>query len=129
MGQPFVYIGTHKIKAGKLEEFQKMWPGHVELVETNEPRLIAFHAFVDEEGNKVAIVQVHPDSASMRTHMQVISEALESVSEWLEETESELIYGEPYEGMVELFQQYSPGTPISVFPVHEGGFTRTNAAH
>ena len=128
MSQPFIYVGTHKIKKGKLEEFKKMWPGHVELCETNEPRLIAFHAFLDEEGSKVAIVQVHPDSASMEWHMEVISKHLEGATAWLESTESELIYGQPYEGMVELFQEYSPGTPITVLPVHEGGFTRTNAA-
>jgi len=128
MSQPFVYIGTHTIKEGKLEEFKKMWPEHVELVETNEPRLIAFHAFLDEAGSRVAIVQVHPDAESMRFHMQVISEHLASATGWLESTESELIYGEPYEGMVELFRSYAPDTPILVLPAHEGGFTRTNAA-
>jgi hypothetical protein len=128
MGQPFVYIGTHTIKEGMIEAFKKMWPEHVELVETNEPRLIAFHAYLDADGTKVAIVQVHPDAASMEFHMQVISKHLASATEWLEATESELVYGQPYEGMVELFQQYSPGTPITVLPVHEAGFTRTNAA-
>lgn len=127
MSQPFMYVGTHKIREGKLEAFRKMWPEHVELVETNEPRLIAFHAFLDEEGRKVAIVQVHPDAASMEFHMQVISEHLGGIGEWLEETESELIYGQPYEGMVEEFRAYAPRAPIIVLPVHEGGFTRTNA--
>ncbi|MGH2692906.1 MAG: hypothetical protein ACRDHM_10460 [Actinomycetota bacterium] len=128
MSQPFVYIGTYTIRKGKLEEAKKMLQEHVELVETNEPRLMAFNFYLDEEGSKVAVVQVHPDAASMEFHMQVISKHLANASEWLETVEIEQIYGQPYEGMVESFREYSPGTPITVLPVHLAGFTRTNAA-
>lgn len=128
MSQPLVYIGTHTIKKGKLEEARKMLQELVELVETNEPRLIAFNAYLDEEGTKVAIVQVHPDAASMEFHMQVISKHLADAFDVLESTEREQLYGKPGEGMVESFREYSPGTPIIVLPVHEAGFTRTNAA-
>jgi quinol monooxygenase YgiN len=128
MSEPFIYIGTHTIKRGRLEEAKKMLQELVELVETNEPRLIAFNVYLDEEGDKVAIVQVHPDAASMEFHMQVISTHLANAFDVLESTESEQLYGKPGEGMVESFQEYSPGTPITVFRVHEVGFTRTNAA-
>jgi len=101
---------------------------HVELVETNEPRLIAFNFYLDEEGSKAAVVQVHPDAASMEFHMQVISKHLENAFDVLEATESDQLYGEPGQGMVESFREYSPGTPIIALPVHEAGFTRTNAA-
>jgi hypothetical protein len=51
----------------------------VDFVETNEPRMIAFHAYLDQDGKRLSIVQVHPDADSMLFHMQVardhISEA------------------------------------------------------
>lgn len=128
MSEPFIYIGMHTIKEGKLEEAKKMLQELVELVETNEPRLISFNVYLDEEGDKVAIVQVHPDAASMEFHMQVISTHLGNAYDVLESTDSEQLYGKPGEGMVESFQKYSPGTLITVLPRHEGGFTRTNAA-
>src|SRR5439155_11294525 len=110
MSQPFVYVGTIKIKKGKLEEFKKTWPEHVALCETNEPRLIAFHAFLNEEGTEVAIVQVHADSESMKFHMQVISEHFEWSTDWLEATVSDQVFGEPYKGMIESWKEYWPDT-------------------
>ena len=45
-------------------------------IETNEPRLIAFHVYFDGEGRTCSVVQMHPDAASMAFHMQVIAEHL-----------------------------------------------------
>jgi hypothetical protein len=41
-------------------------------VESNEPRLIAFNLYLDDEGSSVTGVQVHPDAQSMVSHMQVV---------------------------------------------------------
>jgi len=128
MSQPFIYIGTNTIQKGKHEEAKKMVQEIVELVETNEPRLIAFNFYLDEEGGKLVCVQVHPDAASMDFHMQVISEHLRTAYEVLEATVSEQLYGPGGEGMVEEFRRYAPDAVFTVLPVHEAGFTRTNAA-
>jgi hypothetical protein len=37
----------------------------VEVVEANEPRLIALNSYVNEDGTEATIVQVHPDPDSM----------------------------------------------------------------
>jgi hypothetical protein len=42
---PFIFIATNRLKAGKLDQERARVPGLVEFVETNEPRLIAFHVF------------------------------------------------------------------------------------
>jgi hypothetical protein len=39
------------------DDFARCWRDFVEFVEASEPRLIAFNAYVNEEGNEVAIVQ------------------------------------------------------------------------
>jgi hypothetical protein len=50
---PLIHIGTYTIKSGKLEEC-KQRPGElVDLVETNEPRLIAFHIYLGEQGSMI----------------------------------------------------------------------------
>ncbi len=129
MAQPFIFIGTHKIKEGKLEEYRKELQELVELVETNEPRLIAFNIYVDEATNRVTGVQVHPDAASMEFHMTVIGEHLRTAYDYIEKTESIEVYGEATDALMEGIRANTPeGTPLRIVPAHEAGFTRTNAA-
>ena len=58
MTQPFIYVGTYQIKEGKRDDFARYWRDFVEFVEASEPRLIAFNAYVNEEGDEVAVVGV-----------------------------------------------------------------------
>ena len=128
MSQPFIFVGTHKIKEGKLEELKKHMQELVEVVETNEPRLIAFNLYLDEEGSKLSGVQVHPDAASMEFHMKVVGEHIRGAYDYLEETESIEVFGQPSDALTEMLRQAAPpGTPMRVMPIHEAGFTRTNA--
>jgi hypothetical protein len=41
MTGPFVYVGIWTIKEGKVEDAKKFLTQRTELIETNEPRLIA----------------------------------------------------------------------------------------
>lgn len=127
MTGPFIYIGTTTIKAGKLDEARKRIAELVDFVETNEPRLIAFHCFFNEEGNKVTVLHVHPDSASMEFHMQVNAKHFATAFEYLDTQVSEQYYGTIPEPLAsELAKWDEPGVAVTKMPVHEGGFTRTN---
>ena len=129
MSEPFIFIGTHTIKEGKLEDFKKSCGELVEVVEANEPRLIAFNLYVNQDGTEVTVVQVHPDADSMLFHMQVarehISEAYQST---LEKTERIDVYGKPSDTVLEMISQLAGSeVPLSVKAHHLGGFTRSNA--
>jgi hypothetical protein len=129
MSEPFIFIGTHTIREGKLQDFKQSCGELVEVVEAKEPRLIAFNLYVNEDGSEVSVVQVHPDADSMLFHMQVardhISEAYQST---LEKTERIDIYGEPSDAVLETIRQLAgSGVPLSVKTHHLGGFTRTTA--
>jgi quinol monooxygenase YgiN len=130
MSEPFIFIGTHTIRQGKLQEFKKQWLEVQEVVEAKEPRLIAFNAYVNEDGTELTVVQVHPDADSMLVHMQVardhISEAYQSV---LEKTKRIDIYGKPSDAVLEMIGQLAGSeVPLSVKAHHLGGFTRSSAA-
>ena len=48
MDAPFIFIGTHKVKPGKLEEFKAWFADYCDTtVEPNEPRLLAFNAYAE----------------------------------------------------------------------------------
>ena len=128
MGQPFVYVGTWTIKPGKLEEARKWLAEHADFIETNEPRMIAFHVYFDDEGGKASVVQVHPDSASMEFHMKVISEHLGGAFDYIDTILSEQYYGPMSESLSATLSKWeTPGVTVTKMPVYESGFTRSNA--
>ena len=108
MAEPFIFIGTHRVKPGKLDDFKEYFATLcANTVEPNEPRLLSFQAYGDDS-DEVTVVQVHPDSDSMLTHMSVIAEHLESaVTEYLEPESSYQIYGVPRGGVVAMVEQMS----------------------
>ena len=127
MSEAFVYVGTTAIKTGMVEEARTRLAELVEFVETNEPRMIAFHAFLDEEATRLTIVQVHPDTASMEFHLQVNAKHFATSFGYLEATISEQYYGSMSEHLAsELAKWDDPGVPVTRMAVHEGGFTRTS---
>jgi hypothetical protein len=127
MAAPFIYVSHNKLKAGKLEAYQRNFmPELVEFVESNEPRLLAFNAFANDEGTEIAGVQVHPDTDSMLSHMQVMREHITmAYEEYLEATTAIHVYGPPNDAVLEMIKMMAtPGVSVSVKPRHLGGFTR-----
>jgi len=123
---PFIFIATNRLKPGKLADERNRVPGLVEFVEANEPRVIAFNEYVNEAGTEVAVVQVHPDAASMAFHMESIAErAASAYAETVEATTSIQVFGTPSTAVLEMLRrQAGTGVALSVKPDHLGGFTR-----
>ena len=126
MSGPFIFIATNRLKPGKLADERKRVPGLVEFVEANEPRLIAFNEYVNDDGTEVAVVQLHPDAESMAFHMKVIAErAADAYAATVDATTSIQVFGTPSKAVLELLErQAGAGVPLTVKSVHLGGFTR-----
>lgn len=126
MSAPFIFIGTHRVKPGKLEEFKAWFANYIDTtVEPKEPRLLSFEAYTDRDTNTVTVVQVHPDAESMVHHMKVITEHIATAyADFLERESRYQIYGSPRAGVLELIQQTdgSEKAPTSQEPF--AGFTR-----
>ena len=129
MPSPFILIATNRLKPGKLDRERERVPGLVAFIEANEPRLIAFNEYVNQAGDEVTVVQVHPDAASMEAHMEIVRErALTAYAETLDATVRVQVFGEPTPAIIEtLRQQAGSGVEISVNGEHLGGFTRSAA--
>jgi hypothetical protein len=129
MSQPFAYVGTWTIKPGKTEEAKKFLSEHTAFIEANEPRMIAFHVYFNEEGNTASVVQVHPDSTSMETHMQLIAEHMGSAFEVIDTILSEQYFGPMSDSLAQTLAQWeTPDVRVTKLPAHVAGFTRTSAA-
>ena len=126
MSGPFIFIATNRLRPEKLGEEKARVPGLVDFIEANEPRLLAFNEYANEEGTEVAVVQVHPDADSMAFHMQVVAErAAAAYAETVEATTGIQVFGTPSNAVVEMLgHQAGAGVPLSVKPIHLGGFVR-----
>ena len=128
MAEPFIYVGTLGIKEGKLEEVKRSWQAVVEVVEEHEPQMIAFHAFVNEDGTEMTVIQVHPDAASMDSHLELLRDRLgeqltRALGPELFEFRRAEYYGTPSESALEMDRQL-PGLAVDLKPTHLAGFTR-----
>ena len=128
MSEPFIFIGTYRLKPAKAEAFRNSCGKLVEFVEANEPRLIAFNMYVDDGGNEISVVQVHPDADSMVFHMKLLREHIKQGLDAFETTTSVQVYGPMSDAVLEMIKSLSmPGVSMIIKPNGLAGFTRSSA--
>jgi hypothetical protein len=99
---------------GKLDEERRRVPGLSDFIQENEPRLIAFNEYANQEGTEVKVVQVHPDTDSFEFHMGVVRERAEQAyAETLDATTSVQVYGSPSDGILEMLNSKRRGLALS----------------
>jgi hypothetical protein len=126
MNTTFVYVGSFTIKVGRVEWARKSLAEQAEFYEANEPRLISFNFYIDEETRRVTCVQVHPDTDSMLNHMELISKHLSAGLDWMDAVELEQYYGKKSQRLAEVLEPWSaPHVPERYFPEHLAGFNRS----
>jgi hypothetical protein len=123
---PLIVVSTFKVKEGRLEDVKRYYLRTLEFFEANEPRLIAFHGFLNEDGTEMTSIQVHPDTASMEFHIQILMENWDKYfSEYgqlLENTGIEY-YGTPPKTALE--KDIAIRSDLGLKPIHIAGFTRS----
>jgi hypothetical protein len=136
MSAPFVFIGTHKVREGKFDEYQEFFAKFVaDVVEPKEPRLHVFQSYWDRAASELSIVQVHPDAESMLYHMSLIGPDSEieyhvgqSYAEYLERESRLQVFGEQRGGVVDVMHQLAGDAATSLTTKEPGpGFSRLSA--
>jgi quinol monooxygenase YgiN len=120
-----VSVDSSEIHRGKLDELKKAMKELVEFVDTNEPQPVAYNVYLDEEGTRMTVVQVHPDSASMEFHMEVAGSAFPRLSEFLTLSRID-IYGKPSDRLLGQLRQKARMLGNAAVGVHDlhAGFSR-----
>src|SRR5215207_693336 len=125
---PLIFITTVTLKEGKLEDFKRYSEQMGKFVEENEPRIIHFEQYINEDGTEMNGVQIHPDEDSMAFHMRVAGERMSRAYEFIEAIESLQIYGEPSDAFVEQMKQAASGAGYRVIVKSKfAGFNRLPA--
>ncbi|MDP2674260.1 MAG: hypothetical protein Q8Q00_05050 [Dehalococcoidia bacterium] len=125
MSEPIVYIDSSEIHEGKLEELKTAMNELAEFVEVNEARLIAYNVYFKEDGTRMTVVHVHPDSASLEFHMKVAGPLFPKFAEFIKLLTID-VYGKPSDDLVEQMRQKAQMLGNGTVLVHElhAGFAR-----
>ena len=125
MAGPIIYVGFHRIKAGRLEDAKGASRDLISFVEANHPRFLHFEIGFSDEGDEMRVVQVHPDEESMGLHMQLSRERIAGAYDFLEGTTSILIFGDPSEAFTGAIHQMAMafGAPVTIARA-DTGFSR-----
>ena len=125
MSDPIVYVDTSDVLEGALDALKDAIKELVDFVEANEPRLIAYNVYLSDDGTSMTVMHVHPDSASLEYHMEVVGPVLRRFAHLVTLT-SIHIYGEPSERVLQQVHEKAlllGRGAVKVDALH-AGFTR-----
>jgi hypothetical protein len=119
---PLVYVDTSTIRDGKLRELEPALEELVRFIEANEPRIIAYGAYISEDGVELSVVHVHSDSASLEFHMDVAGPTFRGFVD-LVDLSSIHVYGSPSERLLSQLRDKARllgSGKVVVQPMHAG---------
>ena len=100
ISEPIVYLDHSDIHEGALDELKAGVRRLVDLIESLEPRLIAYGFHIDDAARKMTVVAIHPDSASLELHLVVGKPEFRKLAHLITLTSIEC-YGRPSDAVVE----------------------------
>jgi hypothetical protein len=125
MSEPLIFVDSSEIREGKLEDLKKAIDDMVDFIEANEPRPLLYHVYLDADGTRMTVVQVHPDSESMEFHMTAAAHIFRGFVD-LVAMASMHIYGIPTDRLLGQMQQKARMLGLETVAVHDlqAGFAR-----
>ena len=122
MSQPIMYVDTSEVTSGRLEELKVAMAELTRFVEANEPRLLAYHVYFSDNGERMTVLHVNPDLASLRFHMDVAGPLFEPIGEFITMRSID-VYGRPDDAIVQSLRQKAEmlgGGSVRVHDLHVG---------
>ena len=124
MSEPFIFIGSYRVKPEFLDVAPQRLRDVAALVEKQEPQLRSFNFYLDEDRGRAICVQEHPDAESMATHMSVIANHLANAWDWLDQDSTvQQVLGTPPKVLTDYAHNFNEG--LDSYPTFVAGFTRT----
>ena len=75
-----------------------------EFVEANEPRLLAYNVYFSDDGARMTVLHINPDSASLEFHMKVAGPKFPPMGEFINMLAID-VYGHPDDPLVDRLRQ------------------------
>jgi hypothetical protein len=125
MSQPIVYVDTSEVRPGRLEELKTAMDDLARFVEANEPQLVAYNVYFSQEGTRMTVLHINPDSASLEFHMKVAGPKFPPIAEFIRMLAID-VYGRPADALVGRLREKAELLGSGTVRVHDlhAGFAR-----
>ena len=120
-----VYMDHSEVREGKLGELKSAINDLIELVKAEEPRIIAYRVYFTDDGKRMTVIHIHPDSDSLEFHMQKAGRAFSRFADFIRMLKID-VYGKVSEGLLEQLRKKAlilGGGIVAGHALH-GGFAR-----
>ena len=123
-----VYVDTSEVTTGAVDELREAIAELAQFIEVNEPQLLAYGVYLNEEASRMTVVHVHRDSTSLEQHLEVGGPAFARFKD-LVTLSSIHVYGDPSERSLAQLQQKARmlGSGEVIVESLEAGFDRLAA--
>lgn len=123
MPEPVVMLDSYKIREGKGETFKQSCADIFDFVRQNEPKMLFYNLYVNDETREAKGVQIYADAVAMEHHQNVAGPKFRKLFDMLEmESVTLEICGEPTHQMLQMMASHRPEVKA-----HVGGFSRLGA--
>lgn len=129
MSEPIIYVDRSEIRDGRLEDLKQAIAGLARVVETKEPGIVGYAAYLNDDGTQMSVIHLHRDAASLARHMAIIAPELPPFRD-LVRLRSIDIFGAPDEGTLASLREKARLLGADGVHVHarEAGFARLGDA-
>lgn len=123
-----VYVDRSRVNEGALDELETAMTELTAFVEANEPDILSYNVYFDDEDARMTVLHVHDDSASLAFHMDVAGPKFPPIGEFIE-MESIDVYGRPSEDIVERLREKASTLGSGRVTIHDlhRGFERVTS--
>jgi hypothetical protein len=129
MSEPIVYLDHSAIRSPDVEGLRQAVTNLTEFVRAREPQLLVYGFAIDEALATLRVVAVHPDSASLATHLAIGGPEFRKVGAFIDLQLID-IFGRPSAAVLKQLEQKAAMLGASArVSVHEltSGFERLTA--
>lgn len=118
-------MDTSEVLDGQAEELAAAMDELIEFVDGNEPQILSYSVFFNESRSQMTVVHVHPNAASLQTHMEVAGHLFPKMSRFIKLL-SISVYGDLPEELIEKIRQKAEMLGTGKVYLHQphGGFGR-----
>jgi len=128
MPQPIVYLDTSEVRAGRLKDLKVAMHDLAQFVEANEPQLLGYNVYFNEDDSRMTVLHINPDPASLAMHMTVAGPKFRPIAKFINLLAID-VYGRPDDALVQQLRQKAQTLGSGIVRVHDlhAGFARLPA--
>lgn len=118
MADFIVYIDRSTVRDGKLDELEQAMTELVDFVEANEPQILAYDVYFDADEDRMTVMHMHAEQASLEFHMEVAGPKFPPIGEFID-LESIDVYGHLSEDLAQRLRDKATELGSGRVSVHD----------